>query len=213
MTHDEAARPDANGEQAPPAASPSDERPRPRYGEYAPPGWSWQPPGEPGDADASAATPPAHAAPAPVAADVPSQADAADAAPTARRTAPAWDRPVTIGLLVLGALGAVNTAMSMQQIPQQVQLSYDMLGVGEFTAPAWLSAASFVSTVVQLALYAAVLGLTILRLRANRLAFWIPLVGGAVSFVLLMILLGAVMLGDPAYLEWMRSSATPAPTP
>lgn len=224
MTHDEAARPDASGAEDSPAPPPKDERPRPQYGEYAPPGWSWTPPGDERAPEAPGASGPAGGARAPGATEREDAASAAsglrDAAlqpggPTAVRTAPSWDRFVTIALLAFGAFGAWNSAASLQQIPQQMQLSYDMMGVGTFTAPDWLPTLALIGTIVQLALYAVVVGLSILRLRAGRVAFWIPLAGGALSFVLTMVLLAVVMLNDPVYLQWVAgmSAPTPGPTP
>lgn len=219
MTHDEAARPDASGEPGTPAPPPKDERPRPQYGEYAPPGWSWTPPGDEGAAADQPAAPLPQGATAnrDASAEASARDDAAGlpAAPAGVRTAPSWDRFVTIALLAFGAFGAWNSAASLQQIPQQMQLSYDMMGVGTFTAPEWLPTLALVGTIVQLTLYAAVLGLSILRLRAGRLAFWIPLAGGVLSFIITMALLAIVMLNDPAYLDWVTgmSGATPTPTP
>jgi len=206
MTNDEAARPETPepGTPAPPSA---DERPRPRYGEYAPPGWSWQPP--------QAAEPSAPAEPArpEASAPLPQQPTPADASATPARRAPGWDRILTIGLLAFGAFGAWNSAASLQEIPRQMQLSYDLMGVGTFTPPEWLPTLVLVGTIIQLALYAVVLGLSILRLRAGRLAFWIPLAGGAASFVVTLVLLSIVMLNDPTYVDFVTGVTTPTPSP
>lgn len=207
MSHDEAARPETAAGRAPAEPAPArDERPRPQYGEYAPEGWSWQPPGdvEPStDATASAAR---TAPPAP-----PEASAAPEPAAAERKPAPRWDRIITIALLVLGAFGAWDSARSMQQLGQQIQTTYTMLGIGDFTPPEWLPTLSVVGIVVQLSLYAAVLGLSILRLRARRIAFWIPLTGGVVSVVITVVLMGVVVFSDPTYLEFVQSQV-PAPT-
>lgn len=123
-----------------------------------------------------------------------------------------WDRILTVALLVLGAFGAWDSARAMQQLGQQIQTTYTMLGIGDFTAPEWLSTLSVVGIVVQLSLFAAVLGLSILRLRARRIAFWIPLTGGAVSVVITVVLMAFVVFSDPTYLEFVQSQV-PAPSP
>ena len=212
MTHGEAARPAPQPAVRDAAAEPEprDERPRPRYGEYAPEGWSWQPPAEPTETTDA----PPSAAPAPAKPEASGPAVTGPAAATERKPAPAWDRIITIALLVLGAFGAWDSARSMQQLGVQIQTTYTMLGIGEFTPPAWLPTVSVVGIVVQLSLYAAVLGLTILRLRARRIAFWIPLIGGVVSVVFTLVVMAAVVFSDPTYLEFVQSqvpSATTAP--
>jgi hypothetical protein len=199
MSQDEAARtPDA-----PTPGGGADERPRPRYGEYAPEGWTWQPP-----ADASAA--PAQPAPPvqPAAAPPP---PAPVALPGERRPGTV-DRVVTIALLVLGAFGAINTAASLQVLPQQFSLVYEQQGVGDFTAPEWLPTLAMVGTVLQLALYAATLGWSILRLRARKTSFWVPIVGGVLSIVLMMVLVSIVFLNDPTFVAYIeRMAGTTAP--
>lgn len=211
MTNGEAARPasDTDG-RAPAAPASRDERPRPQYGEYAPEGWSWQPPGE---ADATGGTPPAPApepAPAPAVHTAPPAGGAAEA--SARRTAPMWDRLISIALLVLGVFGAWDAARSMQQLGQQIQTTYTMLGIGDFTAPEWLATLSVAGIVTQLSLYAVVLGLTILRMRARRIAFWIPLAGGTLSVVITVAIMAVVVFSDPTYLDFVTSQM-PSPTP
>jgi hypothetical protein len=202
MTQDEAARNQEQGQPADGAASPPprDGRPRPQYGEYAPEGWSWEPPrDERADAAASAPTPPPPA-PAPARAAEPAPSTAAVRRP---RTA---DRFVTILLLALGAIGAWNTSVSLQQLPGAIQTVYTDQGVGTYTPQAWLPTLALVGTVFMLALYAAVLGWSVARLRAGRLAFWVPLVGGAVAFLATMVLTSIVFFTDPtfqAYLERM----------
>lgn len=209
MTQDEAARTadETGSRSAADPAPPRDERPRPRYGEYAPEGWTWQPPD-----DEPAAT---DAPPSPARTASPAQPEASvhgsPAERAERKPAPAWDRIITIALLVLGAFGAWDSARSMQQLGQQIQTTYDLMGIGDFTPPEWLPTLSVVGIVLQLSLYAAVLGLTILRMRARRIAFWIPLTGGAVSVVITVVFMAIVVFSDPTYLGFVQSQI-PAPT-
>ncbi|MDR5698862.1 DUF6264 family protein [Agromyces aerolatus] len=214
MTQDEAARPapETGGRSAAEPAPPRDERPRPRYGEYAPEGWSWQPPGDEHPATDASPSPAAPAAPAqPEASVTGTPAPSTSADPAAPRRAPTWDRIITIALLVLGAFGAWDTARAMQQLGQQIQTTYTMMGIGDFTPPEWLPTLSVIGIVVQLSLYATVLGLTILRMRARRIAFWIPLAGGALSVVITVALMAVVVFSDPTYLEFVQSQI-PSPT-
>lgn len=199
MPQDEAARtPDAAGQ-----GGAADERPRPRYGEYAPEGWTWQPPADESAAPAQPTPPVQPAAPPP---------PPAPAALPGERQPSAVDRVVTIALLVLGAFGAINTAASLQMLPRQFSLVYEQQGVGDFTPPEWLPTLTMVGTVLQLALYAGTLGWSILRLRARKTAFWVPILGGVLSLVLMMVLVSIVFLNDPtfvAYIEEMAGTTAP----
>jgi len=200
MTQDEAARNETQGRpddgDAPP---PRDERPRPRYGEYAPEGWSWQPPGdESADAAASAPAPPPPPAPTPAGA---SGSGATEAASRPPRTT---DRFFTILLLALGAIGAWNTSVSLQQLPGAIQGVYTDQGVGTYSPQPWLPTLALIGTVFMLALYAAVLGWSIMRLRARKLAFWVPLVGGAVAFLATIVLTSIVFFTDPTFQSYLE---------
>ncbi|WP_395242589.1 DUF6264 family protein [Agromyces sp. MMS24-K17] len=231
MTQDEAARTpgspapagDGPGAAATPAPAPADERsrPRPKYGEYAPPGWTWQPPTDDRDeasgpaasaaspAPTAAAQPQSHPGPAPAAAPgLPAEAGA-EAAP-ARPERPV-DRIATIGLLAFGAFGAWNTATSYQLLPQSFQVVYEQQGVGDFVAPEWLPTLTTVGIIVQLALYAAVLGWSVLRIRRRKVAFWVPIAGGLLSVVLTLVLCGIVFFNDPTFLAYVEQMSGTAP--
>ncbi|WP_022894230.1 DUF6264 family protein [Agromyces subbeticus] len=231
MSQHEAARtPDESGDSGathdgtvnPPAvpSPPRDERPRPQYGEYAPEGWTWTPPvddrGAPAAAAASAAATapkrtPGRDRPAKSPSGASSTAGrsndelAASALPLVRPER-SVDRMITIGLLVIGAFGAWSTASGLQQLPQQIQLVYTQQGIGDFTPGASMPTIILVGTLVQLAIYAATLGLSIRRLRRRRMAFWIPIVGGAVSFIAMMVLMSIVFFADPTFMEYVGTT-------
>lgn len=192
MSQDEAARNDAAHGQGADGTPPArDERPRPQYGEYAPEGWSWQPQAEP-RADAAASAPPAPPAPAVAAA----------------RTNTV-DRMVTVALLVLGAFGAWNSATSLQQLPAAIQTVYTQQGVGTYSPQEWLPTLALIGTVSMLALYAGVLGWSIARLRAGKLAFWVPIVGGVIALVAMIVLTGIVFFTDPTFVGFVQQQSTP----
>ncbi len=161
-----------------------DERPRPQYGEYAPDGWTWQPPSGEGTSD-----------PAPQMSTPPPAAPAAGARPV--------DRVITVVLLAVAVLGALNTVLSLQQLAPQVQLVYDQQGIGDYTPPTWLPTLVIVATIVQLGLLAVTIVWSVRRLRAGRLAFWVPLAGGAASVIVMMVLMSIVFLNDPAFLAYL----------
>ena len=197
MTQDEAARNEAahgQGADGSPPPPPRDERPRPHYGEYAPEGGSWQPQAEP-RTDAAASAPPPPAPPAPPAPQV------------AAARGNTVDRMVTIALLVLGAFGAWNSATSLQQLPAAIQTVYTQQGVGTYSPQEWLPTLALVGTVFMLALYAAVLGWSIARLRAGRVAFWVPIVGGVVALVSMIVLTAIVFFTDPTFLSFVEQQS------
>lgn len=204
MSQDEAARNDAaqgqGGDSAPPPP-PRDERPRPQYGEYAPEGWTWEPPADQ-RADAAASAP--HPAPPPHPPLPPNPQAPSPVAATVATAPRSVDRFFTILLLAIGAVGAWNTSVSLQQLPGAIQTVYSQQGVGTYTPQEWLPTLALIGTVFMLALYAAVLGWSIARLRARKVAFWVPLVGGAVAVVATIALTSIVFLTDPTFQSYLE---------
>ena len=49
-----------------------------------------------------------------------------------------------------------------------------------------------------------ILGWAIARMRAGRIAFWVPIVGGAIAFAAMMILTSIVFLTDPTFQSFIQ---------
>jgi hypothetical protein len=188
--------------QTPPAVTPPmDHRPRPRYGELAPEGWSWTPPQE--------SQAPAASAPVSTNAAVPlgSQRNpaAASAAPLeapAVRPAPAWDRPVTISLLFLGLIGTFFAVSILGSVPESLQLLYTQAELGDYTAAAFVAPLLLAGSILQGVIWVASSVAAVLLLMRGRRAFYVPLIGGIVAFVVLVATVAAVLTGDTALLEY-----------
>ncbi|GAA1503172.1 hypothetical protein BJ978_003127 [Agromyces terreus] len=212
MTHDEAARSNgAAGQDSPPPAQPIDERPRPRYGEYAPEGWSWQPPVDPkavpdAATDGSPTVPPPGA---PGALGAPAAPNAAPGAAVARPN----DRLWTIALLVFGAFGAVYNILTLVQLPatalESAELSSEMLGVDAptaFTPGPAVPAVIAVGVALQVLAWVGALLWSRARLRTGRLAWWIPVLAGVAAFIVVTIVGLLVFASDPAFLTSLSTA-------
>ncbi len=195
------------GANPPAASSPRDERPRPQYGEYAPEGWTWTPP-----VDERAAAAAAEANAAAAAAVSPAAPAAAPRSGTAG--AHPIDRVWTIALLVIGVFGALYNSLALFQLPttalESAKLSASMLGVdapADFVAGPAVPTFIFIGIALQLVLWFGALLWSRARLRAGRLAWWIPLVAGVAAFVVVVVVGMLVFASDPGFMQ----SLTPAP--
>lgn len=221
---------------APPAAPAP--RPQPAYGEYAPEGWSWTPPGaaanadQPVTADAPGAPQPAGtgavsgvphnlgaggtapaAAPAPaVRAEQNAPVDsgtsghyraAAPQGPPAPAKRGMADRVISILLLVIGGFGALNMAISTLTLPESFTVIANMAGLEDFVASDQLRILAQVGAVSVLAVYAINLILTIQRLRARKLTFWVPLVAAAAAMIVLFVATFIGLSMSPEIMEFM----------
>jgi hypothetical protein len=178
-----------------------DPRPRPQYGEYASPEEQRARIAKPDVTDAlSTGQAPETLAPA---------APRATAAPSARATpagnARLADRIITIALLAYGIVNVAVTAPRIFVFTTFAQDYFSLLGVdAAFTNTSagaiWGPIAS-VAYVVGFAFTALVAWR---RVRTGRIAFWVPLVGVAVTTLVVGICVAVPLAGDPAFADALR---------
>ncbi|TFC33553.1 DUF6264 family protein [Cryobacterium sp. TMT2-42-4] len=175
-----------NSSSTPSGTPPEDSRPRPQYGELAPEGWSWTPTPD----ERTLATPPA-AGPA----------AAPERAVRPAGTAPAWDRPVTLSLLVLGLLSTFFAVSMLTMITESIQLLHTQLDLAAYEpdpSAAGLVTAGIIG--VSLVWLATAAGVILLLVRGKR-AFFVPLIGAVLSAFVFIAFTTAVLATDPTLLN------------
>ena len=161
----------------------TDPRPEPKYGQYGP---------------VPTATP--IEPPPPLAAE-----QVVTRAP--RRT---WDLFVTTALLMLGVIDVVTGFEQFAHLADALRAAYASQGFPAFTSDGLASTMGIVINVVRVTVLVAAIGLSLLRIRRGRLAFWIPLVGAAVAGLSVVACVLIVILNDPALAAYVANqSATP----
>lgn len=113
-----------------------------------------------------------------------------------------WDRPITIGLLVFGALNLLLTSPSMLAPSAQFSESLDLVGVTGFSSFAALDAAGVALLVTHGVLLIVAVALSLARLHAGRIAFWIPLTAGILAAIVMLVVYAVVIVGDPAFVDY-----------
>jgi hypothetical protein len=116
------------------------------------------------------------------------------------------DRIITIGLLGYGLFAVLSSFVALTDFPAFADTWMDMVGIdGEFTNLAqgrlWGTIAAAVFAFGWL--ITAVLSWRMLR--RGRITFWVPLVGAAVSYLAVTLLLLVPLLGDPAIAAYITS--------
>ncbi|TFV94050.1 DUF6264 family protein [Leifsonia flava] len=210
-------------------APPVDTRPKPQFGELAPPGWVWTPPADsktghqqepmvvhkPAHGQNAPQTPPKDpkaqkAARAPkqkapsgtlFGAETPPAPGAASALPADAQAAPAWDRPVTLALLVLGIFGVILSIQLQSGITQSIAIIHEQEGIGAYTPVSAVSTIVMIGGVVQIILWLLAAGLSLLQIRRRRRAFWIPIVVGVLSAIAVIFVMTTVLLTDATLLN------------
>lgn len=107
------------------------------------------------------------------------------------------DRIITIVLLVLGAFGAMNMGMAAKNMSSQLYMLADLSGLPDLVLPASVKTFETVGALIILSIYALSLLLSISRLRAKKITFWVPLVAAVVAFIALTIIMGMALMNVP----------------
>ena len=116
------------------------------------------------------------------------------------RPAPAWDAPVTVGLLLWGLYSTVQTVAQARDLPAALSEALGAQGIGPYTQTGVGTAVGWIVVVEAVASLAVAIGFSVPRIRDHRLAFWVPLVAGLVSGFVTVLLISLAVLLDPAYL-------------
>ena len=196
----------------------TDDRPRPKYGEYAPAGSTPSATTPDSTADTTRDTPagatrdiPAETAPL-TTGDTAAPTPPIDAAPEAaaepagkRRT---WDVALTTALILVGVLDVVGSFARFGDLAASLREIYDQQGIGAFTSDQLADDMGLAINVTRVVLLIAGIGFGLWRLGRRRIAFWVPLSAGALAFIVVGVCLLVVVITDPALAEYTMQQST-----
>ena len=173
----------------------SEQRERPQYGEYASPD-------EQVAAGGYAVEPEPLVAPEQLAPPVASTRVAG--VPPATRP---WDLALTVAFLAFGAYSVVSSIPGLLDFGATINQIYSLSGYGDYTALALADGIGIAVLVSQSVLFVATVLVTSLRLRARKIAFFVPLVGGAVAGIVIFVLMLVAIVSDPAFAATLDSQS------
>jgi|GEM_PF-1907386 len=186
----------------------TDDRPPPRYGQYAPvpPTTAPSETVPPGTASPAAATP-ATEAPAvrdewqPPVVDTPAAKDVTPQRDTR-------DIVLTTFLLLIGVYDTVGSFGRFADLHSLVQSSFDYAGVGQFTSTALAASVGLIINIARVVLLIAAIGFALYRISRHRTAFWFPVVAGAIAWAITIGCVLFVMVSDPAFTAYVMAQST-----
>lgn len=138
----------------------------------------------------------------------PSPLRPAPLAPESPRRGRPVDRFVTIALLAYGLINVVMTGLSYLDFSTAMNEVMGILGIeGEFTNYAQGRLWGTIAAIVLAAGWSATAYLSVRRLRRGKTTWWLPIAGAAVTIVVASICVAIPMMGDPAFVGFLSSSA------
>ncbi|PPL14911.1 DUF6264 family protein, partial [Microterricola pindariensis] len=111
------------------------------------------------------------------------------------------DRRITIALLVFGLFGLWIAISTLNSIPEAIQMLHSQQGLADYVASQDDMRTILIGNVLQGILWVATAAWALLRLQKSRRAFWVPLVGGVLSVILLFAIVSIVAANDPLLMQ------------
>ncbi|UAJ78256.1 hypothetical protein IT072_13375 [Leifsonia sp. ZF2019] len=199
-----------------------DERPRPKFGELAPPGWVWTPPEDVDRLDTARPNPTAPdeatapPSPAPYGSTPgPGHPSAGPHGATpGTTTPPRWNTTFTVLLIAFGFFGMAYSVVVLQGFPASMAILHSSQGLGDFHPEPLVGTLVTIGTLTMTGLWAVSTGLAVWQLLRRRMSFYIPLVAGIVAMVALFVFLAVILTTDPVLLDFYSGlmPASPAPS-
>jgi Family of unknown function (DUF6264) len=165
----------------------TDERPRPKYGEYAPAG------SIPIDST-------------PVEAALPAAPDLPVEPARRRRT---WDVALTTALMLVGVIDVVGSFARFGELSVILRDLFEQQGIGAFTSDQFAADMGIAINVGRVVLLVVGVAGGLWRLSRRRIAFWVPLAAGVLSFIVVCVCLLIVVLSDPAFADYAMQQSSP----
>ncbi|WP_314096024.1 DUF6264 family protein [Microbacterium foliorum] len=118
------------------------------------------------------------------------------------------DRLVTIALLAYGLVNVAVTAVSYLDFPTAMNQMMDALGVdGEFTNYAQGKLWGTIASIVLIVGWSLTAMFSVRRLRSGKVAWWVPLAGGAVTLLVASVCAAIPLMNDPAFIDFVAKTA------
>lgn len=107
------------------------------------------------------------------------------------------DRMATIFLLAFGLVYLIGGAGSYLDLPTAMRTVYEQFGVDGYTPLPQTAAIGVAIVASQAVIWLVTAVWAYRRLAAARVAWWVPVLGAVVSFLVSVILLGSLLVADP----------------
>lgn len=138
---------------------------------------------------------------------MPPAAPRSPASPTplwpARRKPRRWDLVITSVLLGYAAVNVFAQLFAGSTLTTVMTEFYRAQGIGTYTPTALAQSLGTVLNVVTIVLFIVTVFATWWMMRRGRIAFWVPLVGGAVATIVALVFVAVLLQGDPAFISYM----------
>jgi hypothetical protein len=108
---------------------------------------------------------------------------------------------VTLILLAVGLFLVLNSIPGYLAMPEAMQTVYDQLGAGVYPAADVAASLGVTALIVQVVIWVATAASAWFAMKRGRLAWWIALLGGALAFIAMMVIVSTALFADPGFID------------
>jgi hypothetical protein len=106
---------------------------------------------------------------------------------------------ITLVLLAFGLFLVLNGIPGYLAMADVIQGVYDSLGAGTYPARETASALGVTALVLESVIWLITAFFSTLAITRGRLSWWIALLGGAVAFITIMVIMSVALFADPGF--------------
>lgn len=117
------------------------------------------------------------------------------------------NRFATVFLLGVGLVAVIQSVFGYLNLAESIQTLYAQQGIGDYVETPLTSTIGIALVIVHTVLWVAAAWVSMRVLAAGRMAWWIPLVGAVIAFVVMGVLMVVLLLNDPAFMQYLGSGA------
>jgi hypothetical protein len=105
-------------------------------------------------------------------------------------------------LIVVGLLGTFLAISVLAALPQAVQVLYTQEGLGSYTPAPSVGGIIMAGSITEAAVWLVSTVVAILLMTRGKRAFYVPLIGGVVAFVVIFVFMTIVLTTDPTLFDY-----------
>jgi hypothetical protein len=172
----------------------TDDRPRPKYGEYAP-------------------LPPAGQLPPPVGPPLENSGPAPrrprpEEVPAVARSRRTTDIVLTTFLLLVGVYDVVVSSESFTNLGAALAAAFEQQGIAGFASHDYADSLGTIASLVRVGLLVIAVVCSLLLIGQRRLAFWVPLAAGVLAAVTVVVCVLLVVIADPGFAAYVSQQTS-----
>jgi hypothetical protein len=118
-----------------------------------------------------------------------------------------WDVTVTVALLVYGLYSVIAGFFQFRDLGSVLNGVFAAQGIGDYTPTAQTTTLGTVIMVSNVVIYAIAVAITLPLLRRGKLAFYVPLIAGALAGIVVATCMVVLIFADPAFIAYANGAA------